>query len=470
MAAALGVLSLVVYLANGHTLGTGDTLPTRHLPVSLLREGNLDLDEFTELRADGMPYFLTEREGRVVSVYPVTTAVLATPVYLPLAWADDDTVRRWAPAFEKVAAALLTALSVGIMWLALSGLTSRPIALMLTVTYAFGTSTFSATSQALWQHVGGQLAMSLTLWALVNARADATKWSAPLWAVLVGAAAGLASASRPTNVVVACGALLSLTAGTTWRSAGLAVLGLLPSLVWHLLYNHWAFGDPWHLQWALTDDEPWRGSWPGGLAGLLVSPSRGLFVYSPVLLLAVPGAWLARRTPRATLLAPLAAGVVVTVAVYAKWGMWWGGVSYGPRILADLTPTLVVLMVPAVERIWPVDWPRRLCAMAVAWSIALHAIGAFCGNLGWNIRRDIDRHPERLWDWRDNQPVECVMWQAARLMREDPHTSRVSSVAGTCGSVPSSVEAGVRAGRQEDRHEDPLEVGTRSHDGERMMQ
>src|SRR5262245_55039662 len=43
---AVFVCALTVYLANGRTLRTGDTLPARYLPFSILREHDFDLDEF----------------------------------------------------------------------------------------------------------------------------------------------------------------------------------------------------------------------------------------------------------------------------------------------------------------------------------------------------------------------------------------------------------------------------------------
>ena len=45
----LFLVVLLVYVANGRSIGAGDTLPARYLPFSLLRERNFDLDEFPVL-------------------------------------------------------------------------------------------------------------------------------------------------------------------------------------------------------------------------------------------------------------------------------------------------------------------------------------------------------------------------------------------------------------------------------------
>src|SRR5439155_6700620 len=82
---------LIGYLANGRTIGGGDTLPARYLPWSLLRQQNFDLDEFPTLydeRArqsaalvDGVPYYLQYRNGHYLSAYTPGPGVLALPVY-----------------------------------------------------------------------------------------------------------------------------------------------------------------------------------------------------------------------------------------------------------------------------------------------------------------------------------------------------------------------------------------------------
>ncbi len=65
-----------------------------------------------------------------------------------------------------------------------------------------------------------------------------------------------------------------------------------------------------------------------GVFGLLIGPARGLIWYSPVLLLAIPGAVRLWRTHRwATGLILAVSGVYVLL--YGKWFMWHGGYSWG---------------------------------------------------------------------------------------------------------------------------------------------
>src|SRR5262245_39198374 len=117
------------YLANGRVIGSGDTLPARYLPWSMIERQTLDLDPFAALydeqarRAfpllDGVPYYLREERGHYRSAYPVGPAVTALPVYaVPvLLGARPDSA--WPGRLEKLSAAIITALSVAVLHKAL---------------------------------------------------------------------------------------------------------------------------------------------------------------------------------------------------------------------------------------------------------------------------------------------------------------------------------------------------------------
>jgi hypothetical protein len=157
----------------------------------------------------------------------------------------------------------------------------------------------------------------------------------------------------------------------------------------------------------------WGGSIGAGLAGVLVSPSRGLFVYAPVLLFPVVGlaAWVARR--RGGVLACAAIVVAVGVGTIAQFSVWWGGHSFGPRLLADVLPAVVLGLVPVWPAIRRRPLMRGLFALAFAVSVLVEIVGAFYfpspRAVDWDTSpRDVDFAHERLWDWRDSQLVRLV--------------------------------------------------------------
>jgi hypothetical protein len=158
----------------------GDTVPARYLPFSVLREGNFDLNEFQFLYAQGLPYYLYHLNSRYVSNYPVGPAIAALPFYLIPALGGVSPTDRLIEDLEKLAPASMVALSVCLLYLILRRLASVQVSLLITVIYALGTSSFSVSSQALWQHGPSQLALATGLYSLIRGREE------PGWIGLAG--------------------------------------------------------------------------------------------------------------------------------------------------------------------------------------------------------------------------------------------------------------------------------------------
>jgi hypothetical protein len=410
---------LIVYLANGRTLWSSDTLPARFLPLSILREGNFDLNEFLPLDQRGdpsLPMYLTLVNGRYVSTYPVGGALLALPFYFPsaighikpqslLPWISNS---HTLEQLEKLSAAILTALSAVLLNLVLRHLTSRPLALLITVAYALGTSSFSVSSQALWQHGPSQLALSAALYCLVRGRSE------PLWVGFTGLPLALTVVCRPTDAIIAL--TLAAYVYIHYRSAiGTLLLTGLPPVLFQLWYNAVYFANPLRTQFPLLG--LWTTPLSEGLSGILLSPSRGLFVYSPILLLSMLGigcAWQRNGNP---LLRYASVGVLLTILLYGKWMMWWGGSSYGPRLLADVTPVLALALYP-LKDILRRNWVCRGVFVAFTiWSISTHALGAFWDDNRWNslFHHDSNIFRRRLWSWTDNQPLNALREISTRI-------------------------------------------------------
>ena len=185
-----------------------------------------------------------------------------------------------------------------------------------------------------------------------------------------------------------------------FADAALCVISAIPAFFLQLWYNIAYFGDPFHQQFSglinLWSTPLWEG-----VSGLLFSPGRGLFVYSPVFLLSIVGVGLAWYRGGDSLIRYTSVAVGGTILLYGKWYSWWGGDTYGPRLLADISPLLILCLCP-LKRVFETKiWIRNLLLILIVMSFVAHGIGAFGGN-GWNGKVDVDRFPERLWSWSDN--------------------------------------------------------------------
>jgi hypothetical protein len=154
-------------------------------------------------------------------------------------------------------------------------------------------------------------------------------------------------------------------ARVVWVCAG----GVVPALVL-AGYHAACFGTPLTLATS-HEAEIFRaasGRWLGVFGApdpvvalrLLVSPYRGLFFGSPVLLLGAWGLWLLwKRGRRAE--AALATGIVLAfLTMNAAFNGWHGGYSYGPRYLIPALPFLALPLAPAFDRL-----PRAGSGLAV---------------------------------------------------------------------------------------------------------
>jgi hypothetical protein len=393
---ALFLLVVLVYLANGRTLASGDTIPARYLPLSLLREFDFDLDEFTFLAEEVIPYYLQYQHGHLISTFPPGPPLLAIPVYFFPAVAGISPYSAWLPFLEKLSATLMAALSVLLLYFTLQRLTSERIALLIAIIYALGTSTFSVSSQALWQHGPAQLLLTATILLLVlglRQRRFVGVAGLPLMGMVV---------CRPPDALIAL-PILVYVGRHHFRESLRFIFFSLPPILLLLGYNYYYFGSLSATGYGPSLADPtsfwWKSSLVDGLLWVLVSPHRGLFIYSPILLLSIVGIVVLWRH-RNSLLRYISLAPLLVILFYAKLN-WWGGWSYGPRYMADIAPLLSLCLSPVLEMARRRAFLKWVIAPLVLVSVAMHSIGAFGYDSSWEVtlvdRADVDR----FWSWAD---------------------------------------------------------------------
>lgn len=407
------------------------TVPTM---LSLLRHGSFAVDAFVPAapavadfgldcvppHGKAIPYDAVRGcpGGHVYSFYPIGTTLLA----LPAAAAVMTVSKAIAAAFpgahhlikqpaiaaflngdplgsyqliELWSGAFIGALAACVVYrTALRFLPPRQ-ALFVVLIFAFGTTQWSTASRALWQHGPSVLLLAVALDLLLEGRIAIA--ALPLAAAFI---------TRPSNFIAV--ALLTIYVAAHHRA-------LLPRfLLWaspvaalFFIHNLSALHSLWPRYYSAS--APAFVPWLWGFTANLFSPSRGLLVFTPVVLFAAAGMVLAIRNRWCF---PLAAYLVAIIASHAILiGWYWSGHSYGPRYFADMAPFLVFFLIPAIQY-----WNKLLRGSArrslkwaflalAGWGILVHGEGAVSARAQlWNEKpAEVDQHIDRIWDWRDAQ-------------------------------------------------------------------
>jgi hypothetical protein len=140
------------------------------------------------------------------------------------------------------------------------------------------------------------------------------------------------------------------------RAVARALAGGAPFALILGLYNTLAFGSPFALSSGAERNAQFRSMASSGVFGiglpdpaillrLLADPSKGLLLFSPILLLAFLGG---RTLPRAQRL-PLLLAPLSLLLLYAGYPNWHGGWTVGARYLVPALPFLCFLLATAKE-------------------------------------------------------------------------------------------------------------------------
>lgn len=158
-------------------------------------------------------------------------------------------------------------------------------------------------------------------------------------ALLIGTIAGMLFLVRNSNVFLLLYFPLLQFVGKSVKSnffiqPRLIIAAAIPVIALVFLqigYLHWATN-----QWMISAYFGERFFWTQPeVHKFLFSFKKGWFVYSPLMILVLPGLWLMFRKREGEML-PLLITLIMSVYVFSAWWCWWYGGSFGMRAMIDL--------------------------------------------------------------------------------------------------------------------------------------
>lgn len=372
------------------------------LPISVLKDKTLYADNYFDMIRQNYPHpddksfeknltpFYFKKVGEhYISAFTIMSGLVAMPVYLLPVIANMPITLESITILAHVASALIMAFSGGVFYLLVKNkfFLNEKHSFLLTGIYLFGTVNYAMLSQALWQHGTLQLFIVIALYFLYG-----KKW------FLSALFLGFAFITRPTAaIIIFYLALLAIYLNGKLVSAKF-LLGFVPAIVFFLWYNSAFYADITNQGYASQFITGWKSRFPEGFLGIWLSPSKGILVYSPVLIFSLGGIYLAVKNWRAHVDYILFGSIIfMYTLVFGMWQHWYGGFSFGYRMASDVIPFLVLCLVPFVKSRWFEKF-RQWFYGAIVFSVLVQVCGIVFFDTIWHNAYD-DGYVDTAWLW-----------------------------------------------------------------------
>ena len=424
LAAFIFCLTLILFLtARVHQVS--DSNYSMLVSESLVKHRSFTLDQYaipryepiwTGYSRNGPIYQLENVNGHLYYYLPPGSSILSIPYVALLnlfgvsaANADGTYNRRGEVMIEASLASLLMALLACTFFFTARLILPPGWSVLVALGGALGTQVYSTASRALWSETWGIFLLGLVVLLLVANEIGRHRFHPVLLASLLSWSYFV----RPTFVLP----ILAITFYVLIFHRRFFLSYALTGAAWFsgFIYYSWSHFGKWLPSYYQASRLQFDNFWIA-LAGNLFSPARGLLVYVPVLFFVAYMLVRYRHQLTYTRLVWLSLAIISThLVIISAFPHWWGGHSFGPRLATGLVPWLVLLGILALEAMLKAATTagslkgRRIqlvsgCLLLVL-SLFINTVGATeHATWLWNQRPlDIDKHPERLWDWRQPQ-------------------------------------------------------------------
>ncbi|MBK9123199.1 MAG: hypothetical protein IPM16_08775 [Chloroflexi bacterium] len=374
VAAVVFALTLLVYQASPRSIDGQDTLD---MAQTWLRHGIAASTilssprQLIESDGQGGELYLVRPDGERTSKKGILPSIALVPLLIaPTVW-DDLPTRAVAMLLNP----LVTAATCGVLYAILRRMRfNGRISAVSSLLYGVGTMAL-----VLAGSLFGEPLAAFLLLAGVGALLEWTRRRDLRWLILAGAAFGLTQGVNLTyTALVGVAGLVVIGRGGVRSALGFGVPAAL-ALALVLLDNLARFDAL--TGYRLGQSEGFTTPLALGLYGNWLSPYRGVFWYSPLMLLAVWGSIgsLLRRRAGTALRTWLALALALTFVQSIVYGLWWawdGAYGWGPRFLLPILPLWIPFVAAAIRGLW-IHRPGQILVGAVAaFSILVSVLGA----------------------------------------------------------------------------------------------
>lgn len=408
-------------------LSGGDSELTLLSAQSIIENGTIGLNEYfskvnqDEFAQGSWKYRYNEAKQQIEYIYPIGNVLLTIPfVYLANALGYDMLLHEHDQIWQSLLAGMSCVLVFLLLLQLLKLLVNKWESLWLALLFSWGTTLMSTCGAAFWSFNTELIFLLLLLIPWIKTELDPHTKPSYYFSGLYLFMAWLCRPSAMVFVGLFMLWRLLKRDFLIWRSLAviLALFGCfsLLSISW---YGTWL---PFYYNPLFWQSMPKTVSLGEGVLLVLFSPARGLFVFSPFLVLSL-GVFLTKGFKQSLAVSAIA-WIVVYLLVLGNLSNWWGGWCFGPRLATDLLPAFVILMALTlnsvskngnIKRVW-----LTACGVLGFLSVYFHSILALHNpaTFAWNDFPAIDAQ-SAFYKWNWNYPQFAASEQNNLRKRQD---------------------------------------------------
>lgn len=406
----------VIFASNRNT--GSDPRATLLVSESIIKRGTIKLDHYGSEALDRYGYAVHKKNDHYYYYFPIGTSLASIPFVAAANAVGLDMISS-EPAVQIFIASLTSVITLLFLFKLARLFLNAKNALLISSVFWFGTSLSSTAGTALWSHNFATLFALLAIYFSVK---SAKLNESPPW-YLIASFLFSAYLCRPTMAILSPFALLFLFTYSRVAAikTGLFLASLLGAFILFSTHEFEQMLPDYYLPKRLAG-----GYFYEALYGNLLSPARGILIYSPFIVFA----WLCFKysekhwgLKKPWLLIGLAWPVLHLLFI-SRFPHWWAGFSYGARFMTDVIPGLFLLTLYA----WPTNFKPQMskvlfgllfasCAFAIIVNTGQGLFNKYTAE--WNANPNIDRHPEYLFDWSYPQFLANKDGHASRLIKHE---------------------------------------------------
>jgi len=387
---------------NSLPLQSEDIVPSIFTGISIVKENTIYLNNYYEMMTSkypqpdnpsNTPFYLKKVGDNYLSAFPILSSIVALPVfYIYLQFTGIVT---WEDAYNlsHLSGAFVMSLATVLFYYFLENVLkiSRKNSILLTLVFSLATINLPLISQGLWQHGVVQVFSILGLIFFYKRNY-----------FLMSLFLGFGILARPTAVIVLIilGIFMIIKKELSLKSFLYSLLGVIIPASFFVIYNQVYYQDISNQGYAGQLLNSWIGNFPESFFGIWLSPSKGILVYSPVLIFSLIAIYKGYKKEEYLKISFWV--ILIHTLVLSKWKHWYGGFGYGYRMISDIIPFLVLPLAYLLQNYY--EKVKKWFFITLVISLIIQAAGLIFFDSIWHNAYDTGfKNTSWLWSLENSE-------------------------------------------------------------------